>query len=658
MQLNPEQLKAVHYLTSPLLVIAGAGSGKTRVITQKVCHLIENEGILPKHICAVTFTNKAALEMKSRLVQLLPKEKRKGLQVSTFHILGLKILKKHADLAGLIKPFSIYDTDDCTSILKQLLPAQQGADKAFMYTVMTTISQFKNELILPESVMQHEFGPIYQAYQHLLRAYNAVDFDDLILLPVLLCQQHEAILRKWQDTIRYLLVDEYQDVNTSQYALVKWLTATSGNLTVVGDDAQSIYAWRGAKPEYLSQLSQDFPSLKTIVLSQNYRSTGNILSLANHLIQKNAPQFEKALWSHYGEGETPRVVVCRDEEDEAQQIIGDMITRHLQENIPYGQFAILYRSNYQSRIFEKALQQQGIMYTLSGGESFFSKSEVKDVMAYLKLMANGKDDGAFLRAIQVPRRGIGAVTLSTLSDYAKKVGGSLFDVCDHFGLSTLLEDKTRGLLARFKERLVLLSHVIDDDFRLDTLKQLIDNEQLETFYYENADSPKQAEKKMANIWDLMGWIVKLHEKSPQLSFAEVINKLILIDMLSQQDKALESDAVTLMTLHAAKGLEFPYVYLVGMEEDILPHKNSIEADSIEEERRLCYVGITRAEKGLCFSMARLRRRAGEIVETTMSRFLTELPKDALIWIGTETLPKEALDKVAEKHLLGLKALLQ
>ena len=411
--LNPRQREAVRHLDGPLLVLAGAGSGKTRVITAKIAHLIEHGGVAARHITAVTFTNKAAREMKGRVGKLLDAEAGRGLSISTFHTLGLNILRRELKAAGLRAGFSIFDEQDVEQLLRELAKKNE-ADKDTLQRARWQISAWKNDLIDPDTALSNatdDFGgfyaALYGAYQRALRVYNAVDFDDLILLPVSLLRTEPALRERWQNRIRYLLVDEYQDTNGAQYELVKLLVGVRGALTVVGDDDQSIYAWRGARPENLARLRDDFPRLHVIKLEQNYRSTGRILRAANTLIANNEHVFEKRLWSELGPGELLRVVNCRDEEDEAERVISEIIQQRFNSGAPYSSFAILYRGNHQARPFEKALRTQNIPYFISGGTSFFSRSEVKDVMAYLRLIVNPDDDSAFLRIVNTPRREIG-----------------------------------------------------------------------------------------------------------------------------------------------------------------------------------------------------------------------------------------------------------
>ena len=663
--LNPQQMAAVKYIDGPLLVLAGAGSGKTRVITQKIAHLIEQCGYAAHHISAVTFTNKAANEMRNRIASVLAPAARRGLKVATFHTLGLSIIKHDAALCDLKRGFSIFDSEDCLQMLRGFLPASKANERDELYPLQQQISRWKNEMLTPDDVLarpvntprEAEAASIYPHYQRSLQAYNAVDFDDLIRLPVHLFHQHPESLEYWQNKIRHLLIDEYQDSNTCQYALVRLLVGVRASFTVVGDDDQSIYAWRGARPENLAQLNIDFPQLKIIKLEQNYRSTGRILNAANQLIANNPHLYSKKLWSELGHGDLLRVLCCRDEPDEAEQVVADMISHKLRNRTTYGDYAILYRGNHQSRAFEKVLRHHSIPYHISGGQSWFARTEVKDVFAYLKLLCNEADDAAFLRVINTPKRGIGDTTLEILGEHAKTRGQSLFSCCDHLALSTKLAEKPRAALVAFKEWLLTIKQRCEQEPVLNVLREMVDHSGYEAHCYEQCDTPVKAEKRMENVWELLEWVGRLQAKGDGTPLEDVINKLILIDILEQNDEH-DAETLQLMTLHASKGLEFPYVYLVGMEEDILPHRVSIDDDQIEEERRLAYVGITRAQKSLCMTLARQRRRAGEMQDCLPSRFLEELPQDSLEWYGKTGERDEVKSKaLARSHLAGLKNLL-
>lgn len=666
MTLNPQQMAAVKYIDGPLLVLAGAGSGKTRVITQKIAYLIEKCGYAAHNISAVTFTNKAANEMRTRVASVLPAATRRGLKVATFHTLGLSILKRDVDHCGLKRGFSIFDSEDCLQMLRRFLPAGRANDRDELMRMQQQISKWKNEMLAPDDVLRRtadtalfaEAASIYPQYQQALLAYNAVDFDDLIRMPVSLLNQHPESLEYWQNKIRHLLIDEYQDSNTCQYALVKLLVGTRASLTVVGDDDQSIYAWRGARPENLAQLNIDYPHLKIIKLEQNYRSTGRILHAANQLISNNPHLFTKKLWSELGHGDMLRVLHCKDEQDEADQVVADMISHKLRNRTTYGDYAILYRGNHQSRVFEAVLRQHSIQYHISGGQSWFARTEVKDVFAYLKLLCNETDDAAFLRVINTPKRGIGDTTLEALGDYAKTRRQSLFACCDHLALTDRLSEKPRAALHAFKQWMFTIKQRCQNEPVVTVLREMVEDSGYEAHCYEQCDTPVKAQKRMESVWELVEWVGRLQAKGDDTQLADVINKLILIDILDQNNEH-DKDTLQLMTLHASKGLEFPFVYLVGMEEDLLPHRVSIDEEQIDEERRLAYVGITRAQKTLCLTLARQRRRAGEMQDCLPSRFLEELPQDSLEWYGKSGERDEVKSKaLAKSHLAGLKSLLE
>lgn len=664
--LNPQQMAAVKFIDGPLLVLAGAGSGKTSVITQKIAYLIEKCGYAAQSVCAVTFTNKAANEMRSRVSSTLSPKARHGLKIATFHTLGLRILKRDVDRCGLKLGFSIFDSEDCSQMLRGLLPTSRASDRDYVSQVQQQISHWKNELLAPNAIhereadtpLRAEIASIYPRYQQSLQAYNAVDFDDLIRLPVSLLNEHPDILEHWQNKIRHLLIDEYQDSNTSQYTLVKLLVGLRAHFTVVGDDDQSIYAWRGARPENLAQLKQDYPQLTVIKLEQNYRSTGRILHAANQLIGNNPHLFTKKLWSELGHGDLLRVLSCKDEQDEAEQVVADLISNKLRQRTSYGDYAILYRGNHQSRVFEKVLRHHGIPYRISGGQSWFARMEVRDVFAYLKLLCNESDDAAFLRIINTPKRGIGDTTLKALGSYAQDRRQSLYACCDHLALTELVGEKPRAALYAFKQWLQTIKQRCQHEPIVNVLRDMVDDSGYEAYIYEQTDTPIKAQKCMDNVWELIEWVGRLLEKDQGSILADVINKLILIDILEQSDEH-EPDTLQLMTLHASKGLEFPFVYLVGMEEELLPHRVSIDDEQIEEERRLAYVGITRAQKALCLTLARQRRRGGEMQACLPSRFLEELPQDSLEWFGKNVERNEEKSKaVARSHLEGLKNLLE
>ncbi len=646
-----------------MLVLAGAGSGKTRVITEKIAYLIDDCGISAKHIAAVTFTNKAADEMKQRVKKRVGKTASRGLRVSTFHRFCLNILHKECGKLDYKPGFSVFDQQDGMTIIQELTRStgERGMDVA--RSILNQISTWKNDGLLPEQAikaaendMQMQHAKLYAKYQRQLHAYNAFDLDDLILQCVQLFRNNQQVLSSWQDRIHYLLVDEYQDTNAMQYELVRMLMARRQTLTVVGDDDQSVYAWRGARPENLTQLAQDFPQLKVIKLEQNYRSTSRILRVANQLISNNPHIYEKKLWSELGAGELIRVVQCNSADDEAERVAIDLQSHKLQNGRRYRDYAILYRGNFQARVFEKMLRTLNVPYVVSGGLSFFDRSEIKDVVAYLRLLANPADDAAFLRAINTPRRSIGPATLEKLGQYCGKRDVSLLQACSEMGLTSHLSNSAAGKLEQFSDWLLRLSDLAGQQDAVKICQRLLDDIGYENWLREQSEDMESFERRWANVMELLDWIGKLQKSDKDAKLPEIIQRMMLLDMLQRNEDERAPDAVQLMTLHAAKGLEFPHVYLVGFEEELLPHSNSIELDTIEEERRLAYVGITRAQKTLCITLARVRQRYGEKTMCEPSRFLEELPQDDLEWRGGKATEKTEKSK-GKAHLAGLREML-
>jgi len=663
-RLNPKQREAVDFVSGPLLVLAGAGSGKTSVITRKIAYLINQCGLKGRNIAAVTFTNKAAREMKERVAQIISGPEARGLIVSTFHNLGLNIIRQEHKVLGYKPGFSIFDSEDSKALIRDL-SLKEGEENSDQLTlIQMTISNWKNAMLTPEQAIQQAKDPvhlqaaqIYALYNRYLKAYNALDFDDLILLPVQLFQNHPDVLSRWRQKIQYLLVDEYQDTNLAQYELVKLLVELRQAFTVVGDDDQSIYAWRGARPENLVRLEEHFPTLKLIKLEQNYRSTGLILRAANQVIANNPHAFEKVLWSELASGERIRIIRCRNEDAEAEQIAAEILDQKLKRDIPFKHFAVLYRGNHQARLLEIKLQAFQVPYRMSGGSSFFSKNEIKDAMAYLRLLVNPADDAAFLRVVNVPRREIGPSTLEKLGNYATERGASLYASANELGLAQHLSGRALERVQRFCAWLDKTIRRCYEDDPVAVIKQLFTDIEYDQWLYQNANTPKQAERRMENIWYLVESIKSMLDTdkgtADEIGIEEAISKLVLRDMLEQREEEDESDKVHLLTLHASKGLEFENVFIMGLEEEILPHRNSIEEDNIEEERRLMYVGITRARQTLALSYAASRKQYGEKIETIPSRFLDELPEDDLQWEGGEQADKERNQEVGRQTLSAL-----
>jgi len=673
--LNGPQSEAALYLDGPCLVLAGAGSGKTRVITQKIAYMIEHCGYDPRTIAALTFTNKAALEMQERIAKLLKQPKQaKQLTVSTFHSLGVKILRQEAAGVGLKDKFSIMDSDDCYTIVSDLA---MSTDKQEIRGIQNTISLWKNGLVDPEDAIkaardedEAHAGRVYRSYVATLQAYQAVDFDDLIRLPVELFRNNEPIRDRWQRRLRYLLMDEYQDTNTCQYELVKLLVTGLGKkpmFTAVGDDDQAIYAWRGASVENLKTLGDDFPDLKVIKLEQNYRSTTRILQAANAVIGNNPKLFEKSLWSEHGLGEPIKVLGMQNDDQEADQVAIMISSEHFQRKNKWSDYAILYRGNHQARVMEQALRKERIPYTMSGGQSFFDKAEIKDIIAYLRLIANQNDDPAFIRAVTTPKRGVGMATLEVLGEFSKQWNCSLFEAAGKGGIEAKLAERQLGSLREFcrfidelEDRATRPGPSGSGDHAAEVLDDMMKEMNYEHYLYENFDD-RAAQAKWQNVLEFNNWLKDRgrggrDRDGEEKNLLELTQMVALMSMLEGQDE--EEDAVRMSTLHASKGLEYPHVYLVGVEEGILPHKGdpdaSIEtiAARIQEERRLMYVGITRAQRTLHVSWCKRRKRAGELVNCDPSRFIKEMALD----VG-EAAPMESEILSPKERLANLKALL-
>ncbi|MDD7425961.1 MAG: DNA helicase Rep [[Actinobacillus] rossii] len=668
MKLNSQQQQAVEYVDGACLVLAGAGSGKTRVIINKIAYLIEQCGYLPRQIAAVTFTNKAAREMKERVAQSIGKTQTKGLIVSTFHTLGFDIIKREYKQLGFKANMTLFDEHDQLALLKELTADLLSEDKDLLRELVSGISNWKNDLIMPKRALElarddkyRTFAICYERYANQIRAYNALDFDDLIMLPTLLFKQNEEVRSKWQQKIKYLLVDEYQDTNTSQYELIKLLVGECARFTVVGDDDQSIYSWRGARPQNMVRLRDDFPRLNVIKLEQNYRSTQRILHCANILIDNNDHVFDKKLFSNLGKGEKLQVLEAKNEEHEAERVVAELIAHRFSHKTNYKDYAILYRGNHQSRLMEKMLMQNRIPYKISGGTSFFSRAEIKDMMAYLRVLVNQDDDAAFLRIVNTPKREIGSVTLEKLGTLANEKHVSLFEAIFDFELIHRVTPKAYDALQAFARWIVELNDEVSRSEPERAVRAMLSHLHYEEYLYENATSPKAAEMQSKNVATLFEWVgdmLKGDEFNEPLSLNQVVTRLTLRDMLERGEENDESDQVQLMTLHASKGLEFPHVFLIGMEEGLLPHQTSIDEDNVDEERRLAYVGITRAQQTLRFTLCKERRQYGELIKPEPSRFLLELPQDDVQW-ERERVPmtEEQKQQKAAANIANLRAIL-
>jgi len=624
--LNDPQRTAVRYLDGPLLVLAGAGSGKTRVITAKIAHLIE-QGADPAGIAAITFTNKAAREMRERsgAAQRRRETAPAAPTICTFHALGLKILRREAAAMQLTPRFSILDPADVEPIVAELLAT---SDRARVRAAQWQISAWKNALVAPPEALarasteaERAAARVYARYRAALSAYQAVDFDDLIALPVAALECDAGAAEHWQKRLQYLLIDEYQDTNPAQYRLLRLLTGARAAFTAVGDDDQAIYGWRGATVANLERLPRDYPSLKVIKLEQNYRSSIRILRSANALIGHNTKLFDKALWSDLGLGEPIQVAPAADDQAEAENVARTIAALKFEHGTRFDDFAVLYRGNHQARAFEQALRAQNMPYSVSGGQSWFDRTEIRDIVAYLRLIANDEDDPAFVRAVTTPRRGVGAQTLEHLG----RAGGLFAAACDD-GLTSALPARQREALTEFCRMINGLRYRAERE----PAGRLID-ELIKTIGYEDhlcsTCDKREAQTRWESVVDFVRWLSTKGESDGR-NLLELTQSIALLTLLDGEE-GREPDAVRLSTLHAAKGLEFAHVFLVGLEEGVLPHREAIVAGNIDEERRLMYVGLTRAQQSLRLSWCRRRKRAGEWHGAEPSRFIGELAQEDL-----------------------------
>jgi ATP-dependent DNA helicase Rep len=663
--LNAAQMAAVQHLTGPCLVLAGAGSGKTRVITHKIARLLQ-AGYAPAQIAAITFTNKAAQEMRERARSLVGPKASAQLAISTFHALGVRLLRAEGEHIGLKPNFSILDADDVLALLKD---AGGTTDNGLARRWQWAISRWKNEGLgsaqadaAAANDDERVAARVLARYEERLAAYQSVDFDDLVALPQKLLANDAEVRARWQDRLRYLLVDEVQDTNALQYELLKLLAGERGLFTAVGDDDQSIYGWRGATIENLKRLPQDYPGLKVIALEQNYRSTGRILRAANGVIAQNPKIYPKNLWSDLGEGEPVIVLECDGEEHEAQRAVARI--QSLRESGAaaggWTDFAILYRANHQARVFEQALRKAQIPYKVSGGQSFFDRAEIRDLCAWLRLVVNDDDDPAFVRAATTPRRGIGHQTLATLGTFASRWKTSLFEALHAATLPSVLAARAIGTLHEFGRCVNDLQHRARQTRGTDDVKALLMDWLRDIGYeahlHDGEDSEKLAAARWSNVLDFVDWIAKRcggeiendggatfqTEKKTLLEVAQTISVIV-----SLAERGDQQDVVTLSTLHAAKGLEWPHVILASVNEGLLPFRaddEDMNVERLEEERRLMYVGITRAQRTLAVSTLRRRKRGRETIAGVPSRFIAEMKLDEA---GPAVDPKEKLKALRE-----------
>jgi len=650
--LNPQQSAAVLHCDGPLLVLAGAGSGKTRVIVEKIAHLVGSGRMPAKRIAAITFTNKSAREMKERVVRRLKADAAEGLTVCTFHALGLRILQvEHARL-GLRRGFSIFDAEDSAAQFKDLLPPGSKPDAS--EAAKQLVSRAKNACLSPEeaaaaagSTREREAAALYKRYQQRLAAFNAVDFDDLIRLPVQLFESDAECVVAWRERIGYLLVDECQDTNDAQYRLLKAIAGERGLFTCVGDDDQSIYAWRGANPENLLQLGQDYPDLRVVKLEQNYRCTNRVLRAANALIANNPHEHPKTLWSGNPDGERIRVWECRDAAHEAEKVAAEIQFQAQKNGAPWSDFCVLFRGNHQSRALEKALQLLRVPYHLTGGTAFLDRGEVKDAMAWLRLVANPDDDAAFLRAVASPARGVGGTTLAKLAELARHAHLPLARAAESVSLLKQLPARSGNALQEF---MAIVRGLRVDAARLapaELVRRLNERSGLLGMLRAQCKDEAQFQARRRNLDELADWFDGGRNAGPgDLAAA--------LALLSHADKGDAGNQVRLMSLHAAKGLEFDYVFIVGVEDGNLPHEASIEEGRLDEERRLLYVGITRAKRALWLSHAREAQRWGEKLRLSPSRFLDELPAAELQRDGAD--PVADAERKQERASAGFAAI--
>ncbi|BCS54285.1 ATP-dependent helicase [Geobacter sp. SVR] len=642
-KLNLPQQQAVQHTEGALLILAGAGSGKTQVITTRIVHLLSHKRIPAENILAVTFTNKAAREMRERVAAMAGKVA-EGIVISTFHSLGVRILRREIRSLGFKPNFSIYSSSDQAGVLRQAMrdrdidPKQIEPDQ-----ILWKISGLKNRLIGPQ-----EFKPessdrvdlataaVYPRYQELLKGYNAIDFDDIIMLSVRLLQTNTAILSYWQERFRYIMVDEYQDTNASQYQLISLLAHKHGNICVVGDDDQSIYGWRGAEVQNILNFEHDYRGCRVIKLEQNYRSTSSILDAANSVIRNNSVRTDKSLWTAVGKGREIELIVAAGEEEEAAQVVNGMMLEQFNHKLSWSDMAILYRSNAQSRAFEERLRQERIPYVVVGGQQFYERKEVKDAIAYLKVIDNPSDEASWLRIINFPRRGIGDGTLLHLNQWSLEHDVPLFEALGRVREIPEISESSKKAVSGFH---AMMKGVIDGFGRTDLGKQvnaLFNRLRIEDELYRTLNDAAQARKRIENIEQVVNSLASFEEQNPRATLSAFLERISLMDedKPSEDGKEHGQNAVTLMSLHSSKGLEFSHVWLVGMEEDLLPHKRSIEEDpTVAEERRLCYVGITRARRHLTISRCQTRRKYGALEQRIPSRFLAEIPEHLLVNIS-------------------------
>jgi superfamily I DNA/RNA helicase len=645
-RLNPPQQKAVYQTEGALLILAGAGSGKTQVVTTRIVHLLKDKRVPAENILAVTFTNKAAKEMRERVAGMAG-SLADGIVISTFHSLGVRILRRDIRALGFKPNFSIYSSSDQAGVLRQAMRERDIDPKVIdPDLILWKISGLKNRLISAgefkpsgDDRIELAAAAVYPRYQELLKGFNAIDFDDIIMLSVKLLQTNAAILSHWQERFRYIMVDEYQDTNASQYLMISLLAKKYGNICVVGDDDQSIYGWRGAEVQNILNFEHDYRNCVVIKLEQNYRSTSSILDAANSVIKNNPIRTDKALWTSSGQGREIDLIVAQNEDEESARIIDTMMMEQFREKLSWSDFAILYRSNAQSRAFEEKLRMERIPYVVVGGQQFYERKEVKDAIAYLRVIDNPGDEASLLRIINFPRRGIGDTTMLRLNQWSMEREISLFEAMQRVQEIPEMSESSKKTVKAFHTMMQEVIAGFDTRYRLGAQTNTLFNRlRIEDEIYRTLNDVSQAKKRIENIEQIVNSLASFEEQNPKAGLSEFLERISLMDeQESDDDKEHGKNAVTLMSLHSSKGLEFEHVYLVGLEEDLLPHKRSVEEDpTCAEERRLCYVGITRARKHLTISRCLTRRKYGTTEERHPSRFLAEIPAHLLNMTSPDT----------------------
>ena len=662
-RLNPRQKEAVEHTEGPLLILAGAGSGKTRVITMRTAYLIYT-GVRAGSVLAVTFTNKAAKEMKER-VKSMVKGKNGTPVVSTFHSLCLKILRREIERLGYRKDFTIYDTSEQVSLLRNILSDIKFYDRSFKAeSVLERISSTKNDFAPPDTVssddpVEEVSAILYPRYREALKSLNALDFDDLLLLTLKLFREHPVVLEKYRERFRYIMVDEYQDTNRVQYDFIKLLAGERRNLCVVGDDDQSIYGWRGANLGNILDFEKDFPGTVTVRLEQNYRSFGHILKAANGVIINNRRRMEKSLWTERGDGPKVNILKAVDTEGEAEWVADRISMIRFERNIPYEDFAVIYRANIFSRPFEEAMRRQRIPYSVVGGTSYFEHKEIKDLAAYLKIIANPSDDLSLLRAASAPKRGLGPSALSALSDFARSNSLSLLDVFGKASGITGLGQKAAVSAEALSELIGRYRDMFKNGTKMGkTLKALIEEINYRDYISGLYKTPEAAFRRIENIDEFVESITHYESGEESPSLHGFLETMALTDLMEEKEEK-NSRGITLISFHSSKGLEFPVVFIAGVEEDILPHKKSADRDEdIEEERRLFYVGITRAMNELYITYTDRRSKYGKDKPSVPSRFLKEIPEETIKRLDRfEKLDPEQEKVYAKKFFTNIKAIL-